>query len=296
VTALVMAIAAGYGVHLVYTSVVFGWHGVAPGPATVRRPRRPVIVDWLRQSGLGSLRPVEAGAVMTTLTGVGAVIGWSLFGGVLPPLAIGLAGAAAPVLAARGRRESRRATAREAWPRLIEELRIKTSTLGRSIPQALFDVGATAPDELRPAFERARREWLLSTDFERTLAVLRDDLADPTADVVCETLLVAHQTGGTEVDRTLQALIDDRIMDLQGRKDARSRQAGARFARSFTVLAPIGMALVGLSIGQGRKAYETATGQLLVLVGLAVMAGCWLWAGRIMRLPEERRVFAEAAR
>jgi tight adherence protein B len=289
---LLVALAAGYGVHLLYTAIAYGWRGCAPGPAAARRTRRPGIDAWLREAGLGSLRPVELVAVTSTMAAVGAGIGWAMFGGILPPLAVGLAGAAVPVLTARGRRERRRTAARETWPRLLEELRIKTTTLGRSIPQALFDVGASAPDELRPAFERARLEWLISTDFDRTLAVLRTELADPTADATCETLLVAHQTGGTEVDRTLQALIDDRIMDLQGRKDAQSRQAGARFARGFTVLAPVGMALVGLSIGQGRAAYGTTTGQLLVVVGLAVMGGCWLWAGRIMRLPDEHRVFA----
>jgi tight adherence protein B len=52
------------------------------------------------------------------------------------------------------------------------------------------------------------------------------------------------------------------------------------------------MALIGMSIGEGRSAYDTPTGQVLVVVAIGLMALCWLWAGRIMRLPEERRVFA----
>lgn len=177
------------------------------------------------------------------------------------------------------------------WPRLIEEIRIRTTTLGRSIPQALFDVGQRAPTELRPAFESARREWLISTDFERTVAVLTARLADATADAVCETLLVAHQIGGNDVDRCLVALIDDRTLDLQGRKDAMARQAGARFARWFTLGVPLGMAMIGLSIGDGRSAYATPMGQALVGVGLGLMVLCWFWAGQILRLPSEQRVF-----
>jgi tight adherence protein B len=161
----------------------------------------------------------------------------------------------------------------------------------RGDPQALFDVGERAPDDLQPAFDAARREWLLSTDFERTIAVLMARLADPTADAVCETLLVAHQIGGNDIDRCLTALIDDRILDLQGRKDAAARQAGARFARWFTLAVPLGMALVGLSIGTGRAAYATPAGQALVAVGLGLMALCWLWAGQILRMPSEHRVF-----
>jgi tight adherence protein B len=104
-------------------------------------------------------------------------------------------------------------------------------------------------------------------------------------------LLVAYEIGGTELDRRLTALAEDRVQDVQGRKDARAKQAGVRFARRFVLVVPLGMSLAGLSIGTGRRAYETPMGQLLVVVGLAFVAGCWVWAGRLMRLPEEQRVF-----
>jgi tight adherence protein B len=227
--------------------------------------------------------------------GAGAVVAWAVVGGVVAPFAAGLVASTGPILVERGRRERRMAVAREAWPRLIEELRLKASTAGRSLPQALFDAATSAPMELRHAFERARREWLLSTDFERTLALLRDELRDPTADVVCETLLVAQQVGGGEVDRVLAALVEDRIADLHGRKDAVSRQAGARFARSFTLVVPAGMALVGMSMGQGRQAYAGSMGQALVVAAIGLTVACWWWAGRIMKLPGEDRVFLGAS-
>jgi tight adherence protein B len=78
---------------------------------------------------------------------------------------------------------------------------------------------------------------------------------------------------------------------MQGRKDARARQAGVRFARLFVLVVPAGMALAGLSIGTGRSAYASPSGQAAVLVGLAVLVACWVWAGRLMRLPAEQRVF-----
>jgi tight adherence protein B len=134
--------------------------------------------------------------------------------------------------------------------------------------------------ELRPAFAEAQREWLLSTDLDRALAVLKAGLADATADVVSETLLIAHEMGGSDVDRRLAALVEDRVADLQGRKDAASRQAGARFARAFVLVVPVGMALVGLSIGNGRAAYASTLGQVAVGAGIAMIAGCWAWAGK----------------
>ncbi|HYX44653.1 MAG TPA: hypothetical protein VE760_06380, partial [Acidimicrobiales bacterium] len=158
-------------------------------------------------------------------------------------------------------------------------------------PQALFEVGRSSPEEMHPAFAAAHREWLISTDFRRTVAVLKARLADATADAACETLLVAHEIGGTDLERRLAALVDDRVADVQGRKDAMAEQAGVRFARRFVLFVPFGMALAGLSIGDGRAAYETSGGQVGVVVALAMVLGCWVWSGRIMRLPEEERVF-----
>ena len=46
-----------------------------------------------------------------------------------------------------------------------------------------------------------------------------------------------------------------------------------------------------MSVGTGRAAYQTASGQLMVVLAIALVVGCWVWAGRIMTLPEEQRVF-----
>ncbi len=290
--ALLVTLAGAYGIHLIYTAIAFKWSGVAPGPK-VRNQRDTAqkFRSWMIQAGLEDVRPRELLAAGIMLFVIGGLLTHAIFGGIFPSLAGSCFATSFPIAAARARRDQRRNDAREAWPRLIEEIRITTVSMGRSIPQALFEVGARAPEDMRSAFEAAHREWLLSTDFPRTIAILKDRLADATADAVCETLLIAHQIGGNDIDRCLTALIDDRIIDMQGRKDAKSRQAGARFARKFVLIVPIGMAVIGLSIGQGRAAYEGATGQFLVMVGIAIMAACWLWAGRIMRLPDEQRVF-----
>jgi tight adherence protein B len=291
-TGLLLAVAAGYGAFLLYTALVFEWRGIGIG-AGVRSARRQQVTTWLAQAGLSDVRLSELAAAVGILAVLGAGIAFAVFGGAPATAAGALFAGCAPVAAARTRRRKRRDEAREAWPRMLEEIRLAATTLGRSIPQALFDVGLRGPVELRPAFAAAHREWLLSTDLERSIGVLKRQLADATADAACETLLVAHEVGGSDLDRRLAALIEDRIADLQGRKDAVSKQAGARFARWFVLVVPLGMALVGLSIGDGRAAYATPAGQAAVATGVALVAACWIWAGRLMRLPDEQRVFAE---
>jgi tight adherence protein B len=285
-----LAVAAAGGVYLLYTALIPSERGAGARAAAAGRRRRPAR-DWMAQAGLDDVAVSEFVSVVGALVVIGTVVGYLLFGGVLAALAVGMLAGTAPLGAYRQRRNLRRAAAQESWPRLIEEVRLLTGSAGRSIPQALLEAGESGPEELRPAFAAARREWMISTDFERTLEVLKARLADPTADAACETLLVAHDLGGTDLDRRLEALAEDRRLDVQGRKDARAKQAGVRFARRFTLIVPVGMALAGLSVGTGRAAYETPQGQAIVVVALVLMVACWLWAGHMMRLPEPKRVF-----
>lgn len=283
--AVLLSLTAGAGAYLVVSS------------GTKRQPRRTrqrrSFDAWLNEAGLGEVKAAEFFGVLIGLAAIATLLGYAVFGGLVPALAIGAFAASWPLAGFRQRREVRRAKSLDAWPRMIEEMRILTATVGRSIPQALFEVGLRGPEELRPAFAAAQREWLMSADFTATLGVLKAQLADATADAVCETLLVAHEVGGSEIERRLEALAEDRSMDLQGRKDARSRQAGARFARRFVLIVPAGMALVGLSVGNGREAYQKPFGQAAVCVGILLVIFCWAWAGRVMRLPVPRRVFGD---
>ncbi|HET6914905.1 MAG TPA: hypothetical protein VFH56_02330 [Acidimicrobiales bacterium] len=288
VLAAIAAILAASGGYLLYSSLVGtrGRGGVAP-----RRSWRQRFGDWANQAGLDGVRPAELGSAVIALFVVGGLAAYAVFGGVMAAAATGAALATSPLATYRARRRARLAQAAESWPRILEELRLQIGSLGRSVPQALFEVGRRVPAEWRPAFAASEREWLLTTDFSRTAAILKERLSDPTADAVCETLLVAHEVGGSDVDGRLADLIEDRVLDLQGRKDARSRQAGLRFARRFVLIVPVGMAVAGLAIGTGRSAYESTGGQLAVVVAVVAVAVCWLWSARLMRLPEEPRVF-----
>ena len=290
---VLVAMVAAAGVYLVYTEIALGWRGFNRRTSKTGGRGRQVGREWLAQAGLADVRMGEFVGVMAALFVLGAALGFAIFGGPIPALTLGGFAASFPPASSKARRTARRSAAQDAWPRMLEEIRIQTSALGRSIPQALFEVGRRGPIELRPAFDAAHREWLISTDFERTLTVLKARLADPTADATCETLLIAHELGGSDLERRLEALIEDRVLDTQGRKDARAKQAGVRFARRFVLLVPLGMAFAGMSVGTGRAAYQTAEGQTLVVVGVGLVVACWLWAGRLMKLPEEERVFFE---
>lgn len=291
-TTLALALLAGYGAHLLYSALAYGWKGAQPGPRAPKGARVGRMSEVISSLGLGDFDARALAAAIAVLFLIGFTFGTLLFGGVVPAAIIGLFAATTPIGVARIRHERLTAQAHRSWPALIEEIRLLTGTLGRSIPQATFEVGARAHDALRPAFADAHREWLVSTDFARALEVLKARLGNHTADIVAETLLTAHELGGGEVGNRLAALAQDRMTDQQHRRDAVARQAGVRFARWFTIIVPIGMAMTGLTIGNGREAYATDLGQLLVAAALLLVIGCWIWAGRIMAMPVEERVFS----
>jgi tight adherence protein B len=286
------ALVAAAGVHLLYGAFVYGQNEQTATPRSRGSRRGGFWRTRLTEAGLGEARTRDLAGAVAMAGALGAFAGFMLFGGVVPALATGAGLALLPIGSLRARRRRRLEVGYESWPRLLGELRLRTGSLGRSIPQALFEVGDGVPREWAAAFASAEREWLLTTDFTRTVALLKRELADPTADVVCETLLVAHEVGSTDLDGRLSALIEDREVDVQSRKDASSRLAGVRFARRFVLLVPLGMTLAGLTIGDGRHAYSTQGGQLAVVIGLLAVVGCWVWSGRLMRLPPQPRVFS----
>src|SRR5690606_15813491 len=109
------------------------------------------------QAGLAGAPVRDVAALVVAVALVGGLLAQAVFGGVLPAVAAASFAGSLPLASLRARRRARRAAAMEARPRMLEELRVRTSSLGRSIPQALFEVGRRAPEELRPAFLAAER-------------------------------------------------------------------------------------------------------------------------------------------
>jgi tight adherence protein B len=264
VSALLCGLLAAAGVHLLW-------------PAT--RTRR-----WPRPAWRAVAAPLGAALA-------GAVAGLVVLGGPAA-VAVGAIAAGCTVLGRRSVGVARRQQSRRAWPGLLEEVRVLTESGGRSIPRALFEAGARVPEPMASAFRSAQRTWRVSGDFERTLRVLKGELGDASTDLVAETLLVAHEVGGAGTGRRLARLAEDRRRDLTARDLAAAKLAGARFARRFVLIVPVGMAAAGQAVGTGRAAFATPGAQLVGVAAAAMVAACWLWAGHLLRLPDEPRVFA----
>lgn len=289
-TTIGLALVAAIGVHLLIprTPAQEGTAGRRRHLSLREGHRR--LQAWLTRTGLGNVSPRQFLGVSVSVSIAAAALWGLLMGPGVSMLAVAAVAGTIPTSIWRRRHCAATAATLEAWPRMIEEIRVRVGSVGQPIPQALLDTGLSAPEPIRAAFVAAQREWTLTTDFGRVIGVLKDTLADPTADTVCETLLVVHDVGG-DLDTRLEDLASDRRADLRERREADARSAGARLARWFVVIVPAGMAFAGLSLGDGRSAYTSPAGQAATAFAVAMVAACWWWAGRIMATPPQRRVF-----
>ena len=140
---------------------------------------------------------------------------------------------------------------------LEEAMRLKEAAVG-DIEVVVATIGPnSADDELRKC---------LAKGADRAIRVWSDELAE------------ADPIG---IARVLAALARKEAPDM----------IFAGVQASDHAYGATGMALAGLSIGSGREAYQTATVQVGVAIGLGMIVVCWVWAGRLLRLPEEERVF-----
>jgi hypothetical protein len=143
--ARLMAVAHGGQIVCSQATAAYGWRGF--GPRVSGRPAGGgrSVRAWLAQAGLGE---IGIGGVPGCSGGTGLFVGglaaFALFGGWGAALVGAVLTAGMPVSWYRGRRQRQLAAASEAWPRLLEELRLLTGAAGRSIPQALFEIGRRA--------------------------------------------------------------------------------------------------------------------------------------------------------
>jgi tight adherence protein B len=122
--------------------------------------------------------------------------------------------------------------------------------------------------------------------------VVKDRLADPTADRILETLRMAREVGGTELPVVLRNLSASLRQDLALRAEIEARQSWLMNAAKLGVSAPWVILLIVGSRPEAAAAYNSAAGGLLILVGLGLSILAYRLMLRIGRLPEERRWFA----
>jgi tight adherence protein B len=281
------AMVLGLGVFLVFDGVTRG----RPARAAVRRDR---FGEWLAAGGLAHVRPVQFVAASLALGALAGALAIVMVGSTGVAIVAVLAAGLAPVGYYRGRRRSRRIDRRRAWPDAIELLAGAVRT-GDTLPAALVVVGDRGPLVLRPEFRALVSDHRVTGDLVGALERMRIRVADPVADRVVQTLVLAHRVGGRELGRVLRTLAEFVRDDIAARREIESRQSWTVVAARVAAVAPWLVLLLVASRPQGARAFDSATGIAVMLVGALVTAIGYRLMVRIGRLPDEPRLVPESA-
>ncbi|RZS90069.1 tight adherence protein B [Motilibacter rhizosphaerae] len=264
------------------------------GPVREARPKarpgwRAATAEMLAQAGITGVTP---NALVLSCFGTGVVVllaMLALSGSPVVAAAFGVLAASAPVTLVRHRRQRRRTDLRELWPEVVDNLASGVRA-GLSLPEALTQVGVRGPEQLREPFARFGEDYRATGRFDACLDRLKERLADPVGDRIVESLRIAREVGGSDLGRLLRTLSSFLREDARSRAELHARQSWTVNGARLAVAAPwIVLAMLATN-PEGVRAYDSAAGALVLLVG----GGICLLAYRIMvavgRLPEDERV------
>ncbi|MBZ5732899.1 type II secretion system F family protein [Nocardioides sp. TRM66260-LWL] len=279
-----LGLTLGIGLFLVWSSRTI--------PREPRRPRPPgrwsrtLVHAGLGRLGVPGLLGVCAGAgllVGLTVQGVSHTAPVALvFGGMAAYLPAGL-------IAGRARRHLRETA--EVWPEAVDHLASGVRA-GLSLPDALAGLAERGPAPLRPAFAAFALDHQATGRFGDCLDRLKERLADPTGDRVCEGLRVAREVGGGDLGRLLRNLSGYLRDDARTRSELAARQSWTVNAARLAVAAPWVVLLLMAWQSEAIERYASPGGTVVLIGGGVVCVVAYRVMTWIGRLPEEPRVLS----
>ncbi|GAB78373.1 tight adherence protein B [Austwickia chelonae] len=262
-------------------------------PQETRNRRRPAwalrLQDDLVQAGFTRYRPVH---ILAACTGSAFVAGLLVYAATeVLPISVSFAALAGyiPVVLVRARARNRRIALREIWPDVVDNI-ASAVRAGLSLPEALAQVGARGPAELRPAFTAFADDYRATGRFNCCLDELKERLADPVGDRLIESLRIARDVGGSDLGRLLRTLSGFLRDDARTRAELETRQGWTVNAARLAVIAPWVVLAMLCTRPDSARAYAGAGGSLVLLIGAVVSATAYRLMTVLGRLPEEERV------
>jgi tight adherence protein B len=180
-------------------------------------------------------------------------------------------GCGVPIIALASARDRRRQRARALWPDVIDSIRVALRS-GSTLTDAVTAAATIVPREWRTAWTELESNLRRGSDVDSAMRRLQRELADPIADRVVESIVVAREYGGTALPVVLAELGRSVRRESAMRHEAQSRQSWVRHAATLGVVSPwIVLALLA-SRPENRETYSTVAGTLLIVVSAGVTA------------------------
>lgn len=245
----------------------------------------------LVQGGLRSV-PLPAFLALSVIVGVAfAALVHGIFAVLALSVVAGLAGTLLPWLIVSWRAAARRRANRTVWPDVVDHL-VSALRSGLALPDSVSSLAQTGPLATRTAFVQFEREYRATGNFSYCVDELKRSLADPVADRILETLRMAREVGGTDLTLVLRSLAAWMRQDAAVRLEVEARQSWVVNAARLGVAAPWIILILLASRPEAAVAYNSPTGAVVIMSGLALSVVAYRIMIALGRLPQERRWFS----
>jgi tight adherence protein B len=217
------------------------------------------------------------------LFGVGLLVGGVIFSSYVIAMPFAFVLAATPSIKANAKRRRVTNEITQAWPDAIDHLS-SAIRAGLNLAEALSAIGLRGPAALRPYFIAMGNDLASGTNLESALEHFSAECKDQIADQLVETILIAHEVGGSEIGRLLRTFSQFLRQDIQTRDEIRVRQGWVINGARIAAAAPwILLALLSLR-HESVAAYQSAGGILIIFIGAILTVIAYLWMRRLGRL------------
>lgn len=267
---ILLGAACGAGIGLGLTLLVLGIRGTEDKPPP-RRPARELLV------GEPMVLQV-AGAFIAAMT-VWVITGWIVGAAVAALLAVVM-----PQIWRRSHAQVElvaRTEAVAAWTEMLRD----TLAAAAGLEQAIVTTAANAPEPVRTEILRLARRLDRGERLVAGLRRLAADLANPGADLVVVALVTAAQRESRDLVPLLGSLARSTRSEAEMRRRVHASRARLRTAVRV-VVGSLGVFAAGLILFNPRylEPYRTITGQLVLLLVAAIIAGAYVFMQRMAHL------------
>lgn len=274
-TTLVFALlGAGFGAGL--WLILVGWRmplSRRPRPRWWRRPSEPQIIRGVTAAGAGVLGGILTGWFASVP--LSAAAAWSL-----------------PKLLGRDQAHAARTARIEAIATWTEMLR-DTLAAAAGIEQAILASARVAPKSIRKKVVALAARLENGDHLAPSLRRFAEDLADPTADLVVSSLVLASTQQARQLGELLGSLATTTREQVAMRTRIETSRSRTRTTVRIIVGTTLGLAAVLAVLSRDYLAvYNTATGQLVLLMAGTLFACAFAWLRRIAEVAQPPRVLA----
>lgn len=199
----------------------------------------------------------------------------------------GLLAAFIPYLSLNVKRSKIQNARGKAWPHVVDNL-ISGVRAGMSLGETLTKVATSVPPSLQTPFAHFVLDYHARGNLDGSLAMLKNELADPIADRIIEALRLAAQVGGNDLVALLEDLGSMIRAEERTRAEILARQSWTVTGARLAAVAPWLILAMLLAKDQTLEIYATPTGGVILTSGAVVSVVAYLLMlrfGRLNRVP-----------